>query len=58
MKAVFDQSELYVEVDGVRGKPVKASAYQHNARYTAIGAANHNPLFFRGAIANLSFRLR
>ena len=58
VKAVFDQSELYVEVDGVRGKPVKASAYQHNARYTAIGAANHNPLFFRGAIANLSFRLR
>ena len=36
----------------------EATAYQHNARYTAIGAANHNPQFFRGAIADLSFRVR
>ena len=58
VRVVFDQSEFYVEVDGVRGTTVKASAYQHNARYTAIGAANHNPRFFRGSIADLSFKLR
>ncbi len=58
VRIVFDQREFFVEVDGMRGKPVKASAYQHNARYTAIGAANHNPLFFRGAISDLKFRLR
>jgi len=58
VRITFDQHEFCVSVDGVRGEPVKASAYQHNARYTAIGAANHNPLFFRGALANLSFRLR
>ena len=58
VRVVFDQREFFVEVDGVRGKPVAASAYQHNARYTAIGAANHNPLFFRGALADLKFRLR
>ena len=58
VRVVFDQSEFYVEVDGVRGKTVKASAYQHNARYTAIGAANHDPKFFRGSFSGLSFRLR
>ena len=58
VRVVFDQREFFVEVDGVRGKPVKASAYQHNARYTALGAANGKPRFFRGAIAELSFSLK
>ena len=58
VRIVFDQSQFYVEVDGQRGKAVKASAYQHNARYTALGAANHNPRFFRGALADLAFRVR
>ena len=58
VRIVFDQSEFYVEVDGQKGKPVKASAYQHNARYTALGAANHHPCFFRGALSELSFRVR
>jgi hypothetical protein len=58
VRIVFDQNEFYVEVDGQKGKPVKASAYQHNARYTALGAANHHPCFFRGALSDLSFRVR
>ena len=58
VRIVFDQRELFVEVDGVRGKPVKLSAYQHNARYTALGAANHNPQWFRGSLADLRFSLR
>ena len=59
VRIVFDQHDFYVEVDGCRGKPVKASAYQHNACYTAIGAdGGRNPKFFRGAIADLGFRVR
>ena len=58
VRIVFDQNEFHVEVDGYRGKPVKASACQLNARYTAIGAANHNPQFFRGSIADLKFQVR
>ena len=58
VRIVFDQSEFYVEVDGQKGKPAKASAYQLNARYTALGAANHHPCFFRGALSDLSFRVR
>jgi hypothetical protein len=58
VRVVFDQTEFYVEIDGVRGKVVKAGGYQHNPRYTAIGAANRHLNWYRGAISDLKFKLK
>ena len=58
VRVTFDQREFRVEVDGVSGKVVQASGYQHNPRYTAIGAANRHLNWYRGAISNLKFKLR
>ena len=58
VRVVFDQTEFYVEIDGRRGKTVRASGYQHNPRYTAIGAANRHLNWYRGAISDLKFKLR
>ena len=58
VRVTFDQKEFRVEVDGESGKVVKASGYQHNPRYTAIGAANRHLNWYRGAISDLKIKLR
>jgi hypothetical protein len=58
VRVTFDQKEFHVEVDGVSGKVVQASGYQHNPRYTAIGAANRHLNWYRGAIADLKIKLK
>jgi hypothetical protein len=58
VRVTFDQKEFRVEVDGVSGKVVKASGYQHNPRYTAIGAANRHLNWYRGAISDLKIKLK
>jgi hypothetical protein len=42
----------------IDGKVVRASGYQHNPRYTAIGAANRHLNWYRGAIADLKIKLK
>ncbi|MBQ3098281.1 MAG: hypothetical protein IJC66_08995 [Kiritimatiellae bacterium] len=40
------------------GGTVQASGYQHNLRYTAIGAANRHLNWYRCAISDLRIRLK
>lgn len=56
LRVVFDQKKLHVYVDGVSGRPVPASGYMFEPRYTALGAANKSLDFFRGKLKALSVR--
>lgn len=58
IKVIFDQKEIVVEVNGVKGTPVKASGYMLYPRATALGANHKTPNFFNGKIADVKITVQ
>ena len=58
VRVVCDQQVAWVEVDGVKGEPVKVSGDLFYPRYTALGAGRSAKAYFAGRMRRLSIELR
>ena len=58
VRVVCDQQVAWVEVDGVKGEPVKVSGDLFYPRYTALGAGHSPKAYFAGRMRRLSVELR
>ena len=58
VRVVCDQQVAWVEVDGMKGEPVKVSGDLFYPRYTALGAGRSAKAYFAGRMRRLSIELR
>lgn len=62
VRVVCDRKSVFVEVNGVKGDPVKVTGFSVNPVYTALGATpgyvNRTGAFFNGRIRSLSVKFR